>query len=224
MRILSVETSTSMGSVAILEDESLLGEYRVYHEAHLSRVILKMIDELLKSCRFSLSDIDRFAVSIGPGSFTGLRVGIATIKGFSTALNKPITGIPTLEAFAACVPFTPYPICPVILARKNEGYSALYHYDRFSKLVPLKPARVIPLVNLLKEINVPTHLVGNLPSELLGKASNKNILSSPLLKFPTASTVGVLAHQRKDFEMADKMEMILPAYPSEKVQAHGLRL
>lgn len=213
-----------MGSVAILEDGRLLGEYMVYHERHHSRVILKMIDGLLKSCRLGLSDIDLFAVSVGPGSFTGLRVGIATVKGFSTALDKPVSGIPTLEAFAGRVSHTPYPICPVIQGRRNEGYAALYQYDEFFRLNLLKPARVVSLESLLDEIDAPTHLLGNFSPELFKKMSNKNIFYAPLLKFPAASTVGLTAYQKMDFAKNGKVEMILPAFPSEKVQIHGLYL
>ena len=213
-----------MGSAAILEDGRLLGEYRVYHEGHQSQVILKMIDGLLKSCRLGLPDIDLFAVSVGPGSFTGLRVGIATVKGFSTALDKPVSGIPSLEAFAGRVSHTPYLICPVIQARKNEAYAALYQYDELFRLKPLKPARVVQLENLLDEIDAPTHLLGHFPPELLKKMSNKNIFYAPLLEFPAASTVGLMAYQNRDFEKNGKVEMILPAFPSEKIQIHGLYL
>ncbi|MHB8483162.1 MAG: tRNA (adenosine(37)-N6)-threonylcarbamoyltransferase complex dimerization subunit type 1 TsaB [Nitrospiria bacterium] len=224
MIILSVETSTPMGSVAILENGGLLGEYLVFHEAHHSRVVMKMIDDLLKSCRLTLPDIDLFAVSVGPGSFTGLRVGIATVKGFSTALGKPVAGIPTLEAFAGRVPYTPYPILPVIPARKHEGYTALYQYEDFNKLILLKPARVIPLESLLEEIETPTHLLGNFSPELIEKSSNKNIIFSPLFKYPSATTVGLTAYRKRDFAIKENAEMILPAYPPEKVQTHGLYL
>lgn len=227
MLILSVETSTWTGSAALMKNRTLLGEMAVSSKTYHSQRILKMIDLLLKECQVALSEVDLFAVSTGPGSFTGLRVGIATVKGLATGLNKPVKGIPALEAFASQVPFTPYLICPLIPARKNEVYTALYQYQDPFTLVSLKPARQIPLANLLKELEeerAPVHLLGDLPEGAIAKEFETRIYHSPLDRAPRASAIALAAFKKGGENFNEETELIMPEYPSVKVQADGLYL
>ncbi len=87
------------------------------------------VDQLVAECGFSPRDLDGLAVSIGPGSFTGLRVGLATVKGLALALDLPIAPVPTLDALAARLPFAEAPVCPILDARKGEVYLSLYRWD-----------------------------------------------------------------------------------------------
>jgi universal bacterial protein YeaZ len=136
MKILGVETSSSVAGCAIADDERLLVENNLYNAKTHSQIILPMIDRMLSDCSLSLSDIDVFAVNVGPGSFTGLRIGAATVKGFAHALEKPVIGVSSLEVLAYNAIHSKMLICPMIDARCDQCYTALFESDG-KKLTPL---------------------------------------------------------------------------------------
>ena len=127
MKILALETATLAGSIAIVDDRyGLVSEVRVNLKiAHAER-LMPSIQWILDASRMSIDEIDAFAVSIGPGSFTGLRIGLSTAKGLSYAAKKPIVPVPTLDAFARMLPYCSYMICPLFDARRSQVYAALY--------------------------------------------------------------------------------------------------
>lgn len=130
MKILAIETSTLFGGVAIMDDMAgLLIEIRLNIETTHSERLMAQIDHALKQTGLTPSEIDAFAVTIGPGSFTGLRIGLSTVKGFSYAMKKPIVTIPTLDALAWHFPFSEIPVCPLLDARKHEVYAGLFRWD-----------------------------------------------------------------------------------------------
>ena len=100
MKVLGLDTSTMMTTCAVLDDENLLGEYSLNQDMTHSENLVPMIKEILDNLNLEVSDIDLYGVSIGPGSFTGLRIGIATVKSLAHVFNKPIVGISTLEGLA----------------------------------------------------------------------------------------------------------------------------
>src|SRR5512135_3342286 len=108
---------------------------------------MSTVDRVLKDTGLEVHDLDGFSVAIGPGSFTGLRIGLSTVKGLALATGKPIAAVPTLQALAWNIPFTAYPICPMLDARKNEVYAAIYRFDG-SVLTQTLPEAVIPLPQL----------------------------------------------------------------------------
>jgi tRNA threonylcarbamoyladenosine biosynthesis protein TsaB len=126
MKILGIDTSTMMGAVAVVEGDTLLAELRTNVSITHSERLMQHIDGLLSSAGLNIKDIDGFAVALGPGSFTGLRIGLAAAKALAYAEGKPIAGIPTLEALADNLPFCGYQVCPVLDARKQQVYAALY--------------------------------------------------------------------------------------------------
>ena len=131
MKILALETSTLFGGVAIIDDSAgLLIEIRLNIETTYSERLMMQIDHALKQTDLSPSGIDAFAITIGPGSFTGLRIGLSTVKGFSYAMKKPIVTVPTLDALAWHFPFSEIPVCPLLDARKQEVYAGLFRWDR----------------------------------------------------------------------------------------------
>ncbi|HSR10897.1 MAG TPA: tRNA (adenosine(37)-N6)-threonylcarbamoyltransferase complex dimerization subunit type 1 TsaB, partial [Thermodesulfobacteriota bacterium] len=132
MIVLALETATLAGSVALVDagdgetGRRIIGENTLSNpETHSAR-LMPGIDRLLKEASLTIRDIGGIAVSIGPGSFTGLRIGVATAKGLAYALGIPVAGVPTLDALAATRPFSPDPVCPVLDARKKEVYAALF--------------------------------------------------------------------------------------------------
>ncbi len=130
MKILSIETSTMLGGVAIADEYyGLIAETRLNVKTTHSERLMTAIDSTLVQSDLGLSDIDAFAVAIGPGSFTGLRIGLSTVKGLSYATGKPIVTVPTLEAFARNFPYSMYPICLMLDARKGEVYASVFKWE-----------------------------------------------------------------------------------------------
>ena len=126
MKILGIDTSTPIGSVALIEGESLVAEHTLnIVKAHSSR-LMPAIDTVLKWGDITAEELDGCVVGIGPGSFTGIRIGIATIKSLCYALDKPIVGVSTLEAIAYNLRWTEGLICPLLDARRNESYGAIF--------------------------------------------------------------------------------------------------
>ena len=126
MKILGIDTSTPIGSVALIDGESLVAEHTLnIVKAHSSR-LMPAIDSVLKWGDITADELDGCAVGIGPGSFTGIRIGIATIKSLCYALDKPIVGVSTLEAIAYNLRWTEGLICPILDARRNESYGAIF--------------------------------------------------------------------------------------------------
>jgi tRNA threonylcarbamoyladenosine biosynthesis protein TsaB len=129
MLLLAIETSTLSGGVALIGEEGIIAEYRLNIEITHSERLLVMIDRVLQEARIPLSKVDALAVSIGPGSFTGLRIGLATAEGLALGAAKPIVTVPTLMALACRVPFSTLPVVPLLDAKKKEVYWAAFQFD-----------------------------------------------------------------------------------------------
>jgi len=124
--ILASDTSTKTESVALLRDEVVVAEYLGNAEKHHGETLLPTIAALLDGAAVAIDDIDVFVVTLGPGSFTGIRIGVSTVKGLVMATEKPVVGVSSLAALAMNLPNSMVPICPMLDARKNEVYTALY--------------------------------------------------------------------------------------------------
>lgn len=130
MKIIAFDSSGLVASVAVLEDDVLVSEYTVNYKKTHSQTLLPMLAEITKMIELDMSTIDAIAIASGPGSFTGLRIGAATAKGFGLALNKPIIPVPTLEGLAYNVFGTNALVCPLMDARRNQVYTGVYCYER----------------------------------------------------------------------------------------------
>lgn len=131
--ILAIESSGLVAGAAIVTDEKVVAEYNVNLKMTHSQTLLPMVDEIVKMSGIELSDIDAIAVSGGPGSFTGLRIGSATAKGLGLALKKNIVAVPTTQGLAANIKGFDGIICPIMDARRNQVYTGLYrNFDSFS--------------------------------------------------------------------------------------------
>lgn len=159
MLILGIETATRTGGVAILSEQGVLAEYTLNIEVTHSERIMSTVDRVLSDSGTSLSAIDGFAVSIGPGSFTGLRIGVATVKGLAFTTGKPVAAVPSLKALAWNVPAAAHPVCPLFDARKKEVYAALYRHDA-GALVTVMPESVLTLRELSGQLNERTVFTG----------------------------------------------------------------
>lgn len=157
MNIIALDSSGLVASVALVEEDRVVAEYTMNNKQTHSQTMLPMLDEIVKASGISKSDIDAIAISRGPGSFTGLRIGSATAKGLGLALNIPLIEIPTLEALAYNL-FVPGSrlICPIMDARRQEVYSGVYEIGTEAGVYPVKTVveeSAGPLSNLITKLN-----------------------------------------------------------------------
>jgi len=129
MKILGLDSSGLVASVAIVCDDNLLGEYTVNYKKTHSQTLLPMLKEVADMVELDLQTIDAIAIAGGPGSFTGLRIGSATAKGLGLALEKPIVSVPTVDALAYNLAGNKNMVCPLMDARRNQTYTGLYTFE-----------------------------------------------------------------------------------------------
>lgn len=163
MKILALESSAIACSVALCEDEFLIAQSFQNNGLTHSVTLMPMCENLLKSCGVTLEEVDVIAVASGPGSFTGLRIGVSAAKGLGWALDKPCAKVSTLEAMAWNLAFRPGDLCCVMDARRSQVYNARFHSDG-KKPKRLTPDRAISLEELGVEVKsggAPQILVGD---------------------------------------------------------------
>ena len=146
MKILALDSSGIVASVAVIEDDILLAEYTVNYKKTHSQTLLPMLDEVVKMTELDLQTIDAIAVAAGPGSFTGLRIGSATAKGLGLALKKPLIAVPTVDALAYNLYDVSGLICPIMDARRSQVYTGIYRFEEH-KLVAVKQQWASPVTN-----------------------------------------------------------------------------
>lgn len=129
MKLLAIDTSTDYLTIAVMDGEKALSRFHKRTTRNHSKLLMAAIGKVLKKARIKIKDIDGFAVGVGPGSFTGLRIGVTTVKGLGYALDKPITAVPTFDAIAENAGKFKGVICPVLDARKNKVYASFYRSD-----------------------------------------------------------------------------------------------
>lgn len=129
MLILAISTSSSMLSIALLDDDKCLKELNILNEKTHSEKLMPMIDEILCSCNFKISDVNLIAIDNGPGSFTGIRIGISTIKALAEVLNIPVVQCSSLEGLAYGISSKSKTICSLIDARNNQVYCGIFDAD-----------------------------------------------------------------------------------------------
>ena len=156
MKILALDSSGLVASVAVLEEENCIAEYTMNYKKTHSQTLLPMLDEVCQMIELDLTTIDAIAVAAGPGSFTGLRIGSATAKGLGQALGKPLIGIPTVDGLAYNLYGTDKLICPLMDARRNQTYTGLYEFvkrnDKY-EMVVLKEQCAVALDEMIDCIN-----------------------------------------------------------------------
>ena len=198
MLILALDSTAVVASVALCRDETPIASFHIKNGNTHSETLLPMVETVLKTAGFLVEDIDLFACSVGPGSFTGVRIGVATIKGLAFGKNKPCIGVSTLEALALnAVPFDGI-ICPVMNARRGQVYNALFRYEN-EALVRLCPDRALSAIELNAEMakkGEPYALVGDGIEEMTRVASkNTPERISPLLTDQNAISVAKCAYR-----------------------------
>lgn len=154
MYILALETTGTQASVAIIDEEGQVWEESSAEELnHLQRLI-PMAESLLAECKLTMNDITAIAASEGPGSFTGIRIGVATARALGQALNLPLIGVPTLASFVYHLPGHQGLICPIFDARRSQVYGGVYRWeteDRWRQVIADGAYELSTLLSLLKE-------------------------------------------------------------------------
>ena len=152
MKILALDSSGLVAGVAVTEDDNLLGEYTINYKKTHSQTLLPMLDEVAKMIELDLNTIDVIAVSAGPGSFTGLRIGSATAKGLALALNKQIVSVPTVDALAYNLWGCEDQVCPLMDARRQQAYTGLYTFSD-GQMQTLLPQCAVGIDEITAKIN-----------------------------------------------------------------------
>ena len=161
MKVLGIDTSTSCGAVGLIDDGEVLSDYLLNIPVTHSERLLGAIEFVLREARCPVGDVDGWAISLGPGSFTGLRIGVSTVKGLAFATGKPVVGVTTLDVLASQVSPTSYLICPILDARKKEVYTAFYRYGEEDFLRRQSDYQALRPEDLVKKIKERTIFIGD---------------------------------------------------------------
>jgi len=221
MRILGIDTSTSCGSVGLVDHSEIIFDYLLNIPVTHSERLLGAIEFVLREARCPIENLDGWAISLGPGSFTGLRIGVSTAKGLAFATGKPLAGVSTLDVLASQIPSTPHLICPILDARKKEVYAAFYRHGEGDSLKRLSTYIAIRPEDLAKKIEEPTIFIGNgvktYGEFLLSALPSLVIFPSPPLHLSHGSTVAKLGSELLEKGESLDIAAFTPIYvrPSE---------
>ena len=214
MKILALESSAKAASAAVVENDCLLGQYWQCTALTHSRTLMSMAESLLQNMEMKLGDIDAFAVAKGPGSFTGIRIGVAAAKGLAWGADKPLYGVSTLEAMAwHHIGREDAIVCPVMDARRSQVYNALFRWEG-PQLYRLTEDRAIGLDELIRDVkacSLPLLLVGDgglLAEAALRDAGVRCILTPEPMRLQSAWGVAMAAARSE----AQPAEDLVPTY------------
>ncbi len=213
MLILAFESSAKPASVALMRDGQLLSQYFQCSALTHSRTLLPLAEDMLKNAELSIEDVDMFAVAHGPGSFTGIRIGVSTVKGLAWASNKPCTGVSTLEAMAWNGAAVGGYVCPVMDARRSQVYNAIFEIKdgKPCRLTKDRPIALNELAEEVKKLGAPVLLVGD-GIEITKAYFNANsvpcVAAAENIRWQSAWGVAMAAKDR----MPQSADELLPVY------------
>ena len=216
MKILAVDTSSATGGVAVVEDDTIVAETQVTSSKTHTRRLVSSIDAALDMAGCDLRELDGFAVTCGPGSFTGLRIGISTVKGLALATGKPVTCVSTLDALAYQFPAFPNFICPVLDARKDEVYTALYkcgqemEWEKVADECATEPRQwLMQIHDVCLFVGDGATLYKDLIREIVGKKAR---FAPPYLNTVRASVVAYVGQKQIEQGEIVDVALIVPHY------------
>ncbi|SKC55638.1 tRNA (adenosine(37)-N6)-threonylcarbamoyltransferase complex dimerization subunit type 1 TsaB [Maledivibacter halophilus] len=199
MNILAIDTSSLVATVAVMNEEKLIGEYTINSPMTHSQKLMPIIDELLRGIELSMEDIDFIAISRGPGSFTGIRIGIATAKGLAHSRDIPIIGVSSLEALAYNITYSRELICPIMDARRNQVYTGVYKWveHKLINVVDEAPLSIGELMDKLKEREEKVIFLGDglnrYKNDIVNILGDKALFAPLYVNMQRASSVAQLA-------------------------------
>lgn len=218
MKILALDTSGMNCSACIINEEKVIADFNVNTGTTHSQTLMPMIDSMLKYSDVSLDDIDVFACSIGPGSFTGLRIGIATIKAFALANNKAVVGVPSLVGLAYNISNFDGIICSILDAKNDNVYAALFKYEN-DKPVMIEnyiTDTIDDLIENLKSKNEKVMFVGDGSvsfREKLIESLNEKAYFAPLhLNNQLSTSIAKAALEKANLGETESCDTLMPMY------------
>lgn len=217
MKILSLDSATEAATCAVIEDNRLLGEITFNYKKQHSILMMPMIDKLLKNLKIDINSLDGFVVSKGPGSFTGLRIGVSTIKGLSQGTDKPFVSVSSLDALAYNLAYTGGTICPIIDALRNNVYTALYNFvdNKLQRVSDYMIISIDDLISTINEQNVKVCFIGDAIYKFKEKLANniKNVNFAPAhLNVVKASSLGEIGLNLLNSGIKDDLYTFSPLY------------
>ncbi len=226
MIVLAVESSAIAASVALQKDDHLLAEMTLNRGNTHSENLLPMVETILERMDLTVDEIDLFAVSVGPGSFTGVRIGVATVKGLAFGKGKPCVGVSTLEALAENLAFlSDKLICPVMNARRNQVYTALFRGKE--RLLPDSAISVEELEKILSAYPEPVLFVGDGYDLVTSQIQHKFLPIPERLRLQNAASVASVALREAQNGNTTDDARLAPVYlrPSqaERTRAEALK-
>lgn len=228
MLILALESSAKAASVALMEDENLIAQYSQCSGLTHSRTLLPMLEDMLKNTEKNIADVDLIAVAHGPGSFTGIRIGVSTVKGLAWAAQKSCVGVSTLEAMAWHGASSGGLICPVMDARRSQVYNGLFEIDDNARPKRLTEDRAISLSELAQELRADGReplLVGDgakLTYDYLTQAGLACRMAPANLVYQSAWGVGMAALDKKPGNADDLLPVYLRLSQAERERQERL--
>lgn len=215
MKILAIDTSSKNSSVAICDNENILSEFNINNSITHSQTIMPMLSSALELAKIKLQNIDIFAVSSGPGSFTGIRIGMSAIKGLALGLNKPCVSISSLESLAYNFLFYNGMICSVIDAKCENVYSSIFKINN-QNVIRLSEDRLISindLCNNLLTYNKDIMIVGDATNILCSSNISNSFIPSPInLRLQKATSIAKIALEKYNNNQMTNSENLIPLY------------
>jgi tRNA threonylcarbamoyladenosine biosynthesis protein TsaB len=220
MKLLALDTTTDMSSIAVVEDGTMLGEYNALYRMDLSQRLLLNVKSLLQDCRIGMKDLDAIGVSLGPGSFTGIRIGVVTAKTLAQTLGIPLAGVVSLDVLAAQFEYLPDKlVCPIIKVRKGEIYYAFYrtHPGGIERISEYAAEMIESLIECARQMEGDSiifcgdALDANLP-DLRGGLADRVLPAPPWLCYPKASGLARLAMEKISAGGGEDPLSVMPFY------------
>lgn len=175
MKVLGIDTSTKVATIGIIDEEELIGEYSLSKDMSHSEKLMPMVKEVLENIDLKIGDIDLYTVGLGPGSFTGLRIGAATIKSFAHLFNKPIIGVSTLESLAYNLYLSKATIMPMLDARRDRVYTALYTFQG-SDIREIEASQILEIKDIGEKLKEYENIIVNGPGSSVYREEIKKAL------------------------------------------------
>ncbi len=218
MKILALDTSGMTATTAIVDETKTIAEFSINYKKTHSQTLMPMIENMLNIIDLDIKDIDYVAVSSGPGSFTGLRIGAATAKGIAHGINKPLVPVPTLDALAYNIFGTDKAICPIMDARRNQVYSSFYMYNdnKLERLSDYLVESIDNIIDIAYNFDCEVIFLGDgvdVHKDILKTKLEDNCLFAPLnCNMQRAASVGALAIEMIKNDMTINYAEFAPFY------------
>ena len=216
MNVLAIETATERLGVALVDETRVLAAYEILAERPHAVELPNAVTRVLETAGLTLAQLDGIAVDLGPGSFTGLRIGVAFVKALAFVHKKPVAGVPSLDVLAAHVPYAAHTLCPILDAKQRKVYAALYQPEE-GQVKRRSDHQLLSVEELMPQLgDGPVVLLGDgvarYREPLIHHLGDRAIVAPPELWWPNAATLGRLGLARLQQGQRDDPAGLVPMY------------